>query len=153
MIKATRFIDLVTAVLVSALVPTILFTIIVGICGASFADLRFAAIFGLAISLLHTVVLGLPGIAFLWRLGWVNYGSSSLVGFIAGCAPLGVFLWVTLPSGTVIKAWGPCGLPIIVEGEIIDAGLLGHFAPLLHSGGFGALAGLSFCLALKWMTK
>ena len=148
-----RAINLISAVLVSALAPTILFGAISAPSGAGVVAIGRLVTFIFVIALLHSVVLGLPLFLLFRPRGWVNGLSSIFGGFTVGCIPVGIFIFATnLPGESNTSVWGPGGVPFVVDGVTTVAAWLSNLKLVLQFGGYGALGGLAFWVVLR-MTR
>lgn len=97
--------------------------------------------FVLGITLGHTIVLGLPLLAFLASKQRLTAFRCGLAGFVVGCAPA-TFMWVVTLGGNNQASTN--GVPTIVDGFPTFAGLLHFGAFFLYLGAYGGLAGLTY---------
>lgn len=99
------------------------------------------------VAVAHVLMLFLPTIVLLWRLGWIRWWSSVLAGFALGCLPIGVWLWPLHYSGTFVASvvWQGGGMvQTAVNGVPTLAGWLQYAGIVLQFGLCGAVGGLAF---------
>jgi hypothetical protein len=133
-----RLVDVVSAMLFAALAPAAVVT-----CLSPSIDIMPWA---LAVTLAHTVILGLPCFVAIERKRGVKAISAVVAGFAVGAMPLGVL--GLLPKGN--SSTSTDGVPTMIDGVFTLAGWIEYLASLVMFGAFGALAGLVFWLTLKW---
>jgi len=136
---------LTTAVLVAALVPAALFSIVTG-------SLRAMPI-AFAIALVHSLVLGLPLFLVLQKFGRANGVSAGSAGFVIGCVPVGIYFWPLWLANSGSSSWiGPERLPTMIDGVPTMAGWLIYLEILVQFGGLGVAGGLVFWATMKQLT-
>lgn len=106
------------------------------------------------VALAHALVLGVPLFLLLRRKAWANGFSATAAGFGIGCLPVGVLTWPLRLAGSGSNSWiGPERIPTVVDGVPTSAGWLAYGELVVQFGGYGALAGLAFWLAIRALAR
>jgi hypothetical protein len=101
-----------------------------------------------AITLGHSIILGLP-VALLYRAKrWKRLSTAVIGAALIGAVPGGVLTWPLRPSSRTTASVG--GVPTIIDGVPTFAGWLGYLELLAMLGGLGAVGGLVIWLTLRW---
>jgi hypothetical protein len=98
----------------------------------------------LIVSATHLIVLGLPTVLLLRKLGIFHWWSLVISGFIIGCIPMALFSW---PAYSKDSSYVENGVATVVDGVLTSAGWLSYIQGVGITGGLGALTGLTFWLA------
>ncbi len=126
------------AALAGAAAPAVLF----GLLTASARLIPIAFL----VALVHTLFLGLPTAALLWRTKGLHFALAVLLGFALGSVGIAVFAFDV--GSTTTSSIG--GVPAIVDGTRTAAGWVGYLRTVAAFGGYGALGGAVFWLWLRW---
>ncbi|MDB5411450.1 MAG: hypothetical protein JWL84_6362 [Rhodospirillales bacterium] len=139
-IWARDLVPWIGAILLGALVPAL---IVAGQSG-QIAVLPIA----FAVTLGHSVVLGLP-IALVYRAKlWIRPSAAIAGGFLIGMIP---GAWIAWPMSLSLHTRGSVdGIPTIIDGVPTWAGWGQYVEFLGMLGSFGAIGGLVFWVVLKW---
>ena len=129
----------IAAVLLGALAPAL---IVAGL-STNLMVLPFA----FAVTLGHSMLLGLPVALFYRGKGWTHLGAAMVGAFVIGAIPVGIFAWPVSPSLRTTASVD--GVTTILDGVPTLAGWLGYVKMLAMFGALGAAGGLVFWLTLR----
>lgn len=143
----------------AALLPTCLQ--IIYFAGLEFASpypnsdvLLFIALVAFIVSLSHVVLLGFPGLLLLSKMRQLRGWSICLLGFLAGCLPVGLWAWPLKSSlrGASDSHWdGEKMVSSMVNGIPTLVGWLNYVEGVMLMGVLGAISGLAFWIV--WNTS
>jgi hypothetical protein len=126
----------IAAVLFGALAPTL-------IVSSVSADVRILPL-AFAVTLGHSVMLGLPVALFFRAKRWTRLRAVLVGAFLIGAIPFGI---LSLPFGGAASV---NGIPTIVNGFPTLAGWLSYMRSLAIAGALGASGGFVFWVTLRY---
>jgi hypothetical protein len=94
----------VISVLTASTVPSLPFFAIALLVNADPSTLQLAGVIWL-IAAAHVVLLGLPTVFWLWRIGRVNTWSLLAAGFVLGFVPVTIYAWPGEPLPGHLLHW------------------------------------------------
>jgi len=102
------------------------------------------------ISLGHVAFLGIPGLFLLRKIRKFTVWAISLLGFLAGCLPMGLWSWPLKSSlrGTSYTYWdGEKMVSSMIDGIPTHVGWISYGEGVITMGVLGAVSGLAFWVA------
>jgi len=111
----------------------------------------FAISFGLATFMIaagHVAVMGFPASIIGWRFGFIQWWSSTIVGFFLGCLPIALLMLPKKGSSASVQ-----GIPLKIGGVFTSAGWINFAQLVLIMGFFGAVGGFSFWLVWQYWDR
>ena len=105
------------------------------------------ALFSLVISLGHVLLLGLPAVYLLKKLGRFKAWSAGTAGFLAGCIPMGIWSWPVEYSKhpSSYSYWdGAKTVQAKIDGIPTMVGWIDYAEGIVWMGALGAIAGIAF---------
>lgn len=140
--------SLIAATLMPTCLPTIYFSVLS--LASPYPDssaLLLIAIVAFIVSLVHVILLGIPGLLLLSKMGQFTGWSISLLGFLAGCLPMGLWSWPLKSSlhGASDAHWdGERIVSSMVDGIPTLVGWISYVEGTMWMGAMGAVSGLVF---------
>ncbi len=130
----------IAAVLLGALAPALV------VAGLS-ANLMLLPL-AFAVTLGHSVVLGLPAALFCRAKRWTRFSAAIVGALLIGAIPVGIFGWPMHPSWRTSASVD--GVPTIIDGVPTLAGWVEYLNLVAEFGALGATGGVMFWLTLKF---
>lgn len=125
-----------------------------GVAGSLFVGMWFGICAG-PIAMLHALLLGLPAAIIGARLERIRWWSSTLVGFMIGCVPTGIYVISDLPIlgdvQTVIDKNSLSFTSSYLMMLLFGLGI--RLIIILPMGFFGAVGGISFWAVWQMLTR
>lgn len=150
--KSRRFLPLVAAAVLSAIVATVLFTVLtlahieetwnIIVVSQALALARMTFIAALA----HAIILGLPLFIFLRSISNVGIVSCALAGFLVGATPFAIFDLVSMFG---LQSASTSGQATVVNGVPTLAGWIEYGRAVGSIGLFGGAGGVAFWAAMR----
>ncbi len=101
-----------------------------------------------AVTLGHSIVLGLPAALFYRARRWTRLSTAIAGAFLIGATPYGIFAWPMSLSSKTQASFD--GVPTIIDGIPTLAGWFAYLEGLVAFGGLGAVGGLVFWSTMRW---
>lgn len=137
-------------------VPVILTSVYFSVAMVSSGQVDFeivatAVLISFFVSAAHVIILGVPAILLLNKLGYIRWWAVTFVGFLAGCIPIAILMWpVDLAHRGGFSHWdGTKEVALRENGIPTMAGWMQYAGISLYFGAFGAVCGFVFWFVQK----
>ena len=100
-------------------------------------------------ALIQVLLLGVPGVLYLRRRNWETWSAVLILGFVAGCLPMAIWLWPYTPWQH--SGYNSNGVWLTVDGAPTLAGWLTYAHDVSRFGMLGVVGASAYLVTARVM--